>query len=246
MYAGTGLTAAPKVTSEASLRRGSVLPVSCELFLSLPCISGKHKWSVKLLITSVGFLSLSLVSQMFVVICKVFCDSRSCTQNCHPDRLKTKWVCNTPCSSLPCLCSNSHYLLICSPQTVFTLYLYQCIADALLNLRLNLPESNGKRWLSFYITQEKLLYFFTDVCTTHGIDYVLWVRLSQCFVCRLWKNSSLDAIVTFGLIHEDFCVNVLHLWEGTAKPAHIEQLSLLTSAALCVAKDALTETGVWR
>lgn len=78
-----------------------------------------------------------------------------------------------PYSSFPCLRSSSHYLLICFPQTVFTLYVYQCIADVLLNLRLNLPESNGKRWLSFYITQETLLYFFTHVCTTHGIDYVL-------------------------------------------------------------------------
>lgn len=157
MYAGTEVTAAPKITWEASLRRGSVLPVSCELFLPLPRISGKYKWSVKLLIGSVGLLSLSLVFQTFMVICKVFCDLRSCTQNCHPDRLKTEWVCNVPCSSFLCLRSHSHYLLICFPQTVFTLYLYQCTADVLLYLRLNLPESNGKRWLSFYITQEKLL-----------------------------------------------------------------------------------------
>lgn len=113
----------------------------------------------------------------------------------------------------------------------------------LLNLGPNLPLLKDKRWPPFYKTWEKISLFLTDVCTAcevvcDGFGYVGDTSSGRTLPqMHLWP---------LGFVCEDFCINVLYLWVGPAKPAPVEQLCAYKYHALCITRDSSTETGIWR
>lgn len=138
--------------------------------------------------------------------------------------------------------------LLPSKMCVFNLFFLKIPAShtwasaqlASLTLGLNLPILKDKRWLSAW---GKSLSLLAGVCTTHevacnGFGYLDDVSSQRTLPqMHLWP---------FGLICEDFCINMLDVWVDSAKPALERQVRACKWHTLCFTKDSSTATAFWK